>query len=581
MSSQPHATAFENLDEEALGRLVALLALDVRAGDVVLLRGDLGAGKTTFARALIRALLGRDDEEIPSPTFSLLQSYESPRVTVHHFDFYRLGDLAEALEIGLEEALATGLVLIEWPERVAGLGEVVGHNRLELTLAAGRGPMERTVRLVGHGGWRARLERLEALMAFLRRAGWHQAQARYLQGDASPRRYARLHSPRGQTAILMDAPAAPDGPPIRDGKSYSAIAHLAEDVRPFVAVAGALRDCGLSAPEVLGCDLENGLLLLEDFGSCAFADQLHKAADPLSVYRPAIGVLLRLLECPPPPVLSLTGVGQGPKQVEDAGASAAQGASAAEEAETRAAYRLPDYDLDAYLIEVALLLDWYFPAATGRAPSAEVRGAYLSLWRRVLAPLEGARDWVLRDYHSPNLMWLPGREGARRIGLLDFQDAVRGHAAYDLVSLLQDARIDVSPAREAALFEEYCRGAAARRKPFERAAFAEAYAVLGAQRASKVLGIFTRLAARDAKPQYLAHLSRVWGYLERNLAHPRLAELKAWFEAHLPPESRAIGALEARLAVREPRGGGLEAERERRGTTKDTAADASESEAGT
>jgi len=197
-------------------------------------------------------------------------------------------------------------------------------------------------------------------------------------------------------------------------------------------------------------------------------------------------------------------------------------------------YALPRYDLEAFLIEAELLVDWYLPRLDAK-PAPAMRDAYVALWRDALAPaFAEPAIWVLRDYHSPNLLWLPQREGVARIGLLDFQDAVMGPAAYDLASLLQDARVDVPEMMEIALLSRYTRARRAADAAFDAPAFAKVYATLAAQRASKILGIFARLDRRDGKPQYLRHMPRVWGYLQRSLAHPALAPLAVWYRVNVP-----------------------------------------------
>jgi aminoglycoside/choline kinase family phosphotransferase len=197
-------------------------------------------------------------------------------------------------------------------------------------------------------------------------------------------------------------------------------------------------------------------------------------------------------------------------------------------------YRLPRYDLDAFLIEVELLPDWLLPKL-GVELSASARAAYRTLWRDALLPALAAQPtWVLRDYHSPNLLWLPEREGLARLGLLDFQDALMGPAAYDLASIVQDARVTVPETMEIALLSRYIRARLRAETSFDTPGFVRVYATLCAQRASKILGIFARLDIRDGKPQYLRHIPRVWAYLQRALAHPSLAPLNAWYGAHVP-----------------------------------------------
>ena len=237
------------VNEAGTVRLAELVALKIRAGDAVALYGDLGAGKTTLARALIGALLGQAAPEVPSPTFALQQTYATPRLTVSHFDFYRLSGANEARELGFEETLQSGAAIVEWPERAPDL---LPADRIEIILAETADPERRQVIVRGLGAAAARVERIGRIVAFLdAQSDWAGARIAYLQGDASTRAYARLQS-ADRSALLMDAPRQPDGPPIRDGKPYSRIACLAEDmVRPFAAIGGVLRASGLSAPDVL------------------------------------------------------------------------------------------------------------------------------------------------------------------------------------------------------------------------------------------------------------------------------------------------------------------------------------------
>jgi tRNA threonylcarbamoyl adenosine modification protein YjeE len=505
-----HEWPAPDVDETGICRLAGLIALKLRPGDTVALSGGLGAGKTTFARALIRALLGDPEAEVPSPTFSLMQTYETPRLALAHVDLYRIGSEAEALELGASEEAERGALLVEWPERAPKL---LTPNRLEIRLADGRSPGTRRLAITARGTWAHRLARLEEMAAFLASApGWEKAKAVYLQGDASTRSYARVAA-RGRRAVLMDHPRQPDGPAIRDGLPYSRIARLAEDVRPFVAVAGALRDAGLSAPEIYAADLDRGFVLLEDLGDRVFAREVEAGASQAELWRTAIEVLAQLSASPVPDALTLP---------------------------DGSVHRVPVQDASVLAIEAELLLDWYWPAVKGAPLPSEARAEFLGLWTSLferLTVLPGG--WVLRDYHSPNLVWLPERKGTARAGILDFQDALRGPAAYDLVSLLQDARIDVPRDIEALLFAEYCERARNDRSAFDRDAFAFAYAALGAQRNTKILGIFARLAIRDGKRAYLPHIPRIWRYLARDLAHSELAPLRAWYDRNFPAETRA------------------------------------------
>ncbi|HXW30579.1 MAG TPA: tRNA (adenosine(37)-N6)-threonylcarbamoyltransferase complex ATPase subunit type 1 TsaE [Xanthobacteraceae bacterium] len=490
-------------DEEATRRLASDVAAVLQDGDVVTLSGDLGAGKTTFARAVIRTLAADPTLDVPSPTFTLLQTYALARQTVVHADFYRIGAPEELDELGLEEAMAGAVTLIEWPEVAAAL---LPADRLDvgLSIPVSGNPAARQVRLTAFGTFGVRLERLLVRRHFLEESGFGGARRDPLAGDASTRRYERLWL-SDRSLVLMDAPRRPDGPPLRHGLAYSAIAHLAEDVKPFVAMARGLRERGFSAPEIVAADLSEGLLVVEDLGDEGIATPAGEAIEER--YTAAVDVLLALH---------------------------AQALPAALRVAPRVEHWLPAYDSDALLIELELLLEWYLPLC-GASPGSGPSSQFHTLWGDALqAVSEAPHTWVLRDFHSPNLMWLAARSGIARVGLLDFQDALMGPAAYDLVSLLQDARADIPERMEMALLSRYVLGRKAATPDFRAAPFLALYAALGAQRATKILGIFARLDRRDGKPQYLRHLPRLWGYLSRSLAHPTLAPLRAWYARNVP-----------------------------------------------
>jgi N-acetylmuramate 1-kinase len=492
--------------EEATARFAADVAVALEPGDLVTLSGDLGAGKTTFARALIRYLASDEAVEVPSPTFTLLQSYELPRFPLVHADFYRLSGAAELAELGFDDLPPGTVVLTEWPDRAAGS---LPPDRIDITftLEPQLGPDVRNARVIGYGAFGTRVERIPQVRAFLDQTGYRDIPRRRMVGDASTRVFERL-ALADRSEILMNSPRRPDGPPVRDGKPYSAIAHLAEDIVPYVALAQGLRDRNLSAPAILQADLEHGFLVMEDLGD----DRIVAGDPPAPIeerYEAAVDLLLSLHRRKLPERLPVA---------------------------PRKEYFLPPYDMDAFLIEAELLLDWYLASADVKVTD-RLRDEFTRLWRDALQPVvEAPPTWVLRDYHSPNLLWLPARDSVARIGLLDFQDAMIGPAAYDLASLLQDARVDVPEPLEVALFSRYVRGRLYDQR-FDAAGFARIYATLAAQRATKILGIFARLDRRDGKPQYLRHIPRLLRYLNRSLAHPDLAPLKAWYAANLPPKN--------------------------------------------
>lgn len=490
-------------DEAASIRFAERLAAELRPGDLVTLGGDLGAGKTTFARAMIRAMTRSPQLEVPSPTYTLMQTYDAPDFRIVHADLYRVADVTELVELGWEDAAENAIVLCEWAEKA---GDILTPDRLEARFDIPPGGEGRILTLTGHGRLASRLQRAKAIQKLFERGGFSDPDREFMLGDASVRAYERVRDPKtGRKAILMIAPRRPDGPAIRLGKSYSTLVHLAESVDAFVAIARGLREIGFSAPEIYATDLEAGLLLIEDLGPLGVIDENGPIPER---YGLAVDVLAELHSRVLPNELPAEGV---------------------------ITHKLHRYDLEALTIETELLLDWFFPYRTQRTPNAGTRLSFIDTWVSILeAVLSGEKTWSLRDYHSPNLIFIPEREGLRQMGLIDFQDCVIGHPAYDVVSLLQDARVTVPEELELQLLVRYARQRRARDPDFDMQAFATAYAIMGAQRATKVLGIFVRLDRRDGKPAYLKHIPRIEAYLKRCLAHPALAKLKGWYEANLP-----------------------------------------------
>lgn len=492
-------------NETATAQLMADLALLIGPGDIITLSGDLGAGKTSAARAMIRYLAGDETLEVPSPTFTLAQGYDLPAFPVLHADLYRINDPGELDEIGLAPLPEGALALIEWPERAPG---ALPESRIDIAFShrPALGSHARAAEVTGYGEAAAKVQRLATLRQFLDLSGYAEARRQRMAGDASIRSYARLFR-NDVSTILMNSPPRPDGPAIYDGKPYSAAVHLAEDVRPFVAVANGLRERGFSAPAIHHADLDAGFLITEDFGAGSFveggppapiADRYQAATDMLAaLHRDALPVRLPLAP--------------------------------------QITYDIPAFDIDALLTEAGLMLEWYLPDR-GADLTNNMRAEFVMMWRKLLAkPAAAPQTWVLRDFHSPNLIWLETRVETARVGILDFQDAVLGPESYDLVSLLQDARVDVPEPLEIAMLTRYARQRGESDPTFDPGAFVEHYAIMSAQRNTRLLGTFARLNRRDGKPHYLRHQPRVWTYLNRSLAHPALATIRDWYTAHVPP----------------------------------------------
>lgn len=353
---------------------------------------------------------------------------------------------------------------------------------------------------------------------FLARAGWGAASIAPLPGDASTRHYARLLL-GGRCAMLMDQPQgaeAPTAPPgageeARRALGYNAVARLAgADCARFVAAASWLRSHGLAAPDIYAADPAQGFVILEDLGDALFAQVLADGGSEKELYDHAVEVLAKMHAADAPSELS----SEKP---------------------------LFDYDLVALMAETDLLAEWFLPLALGRTATQDEMSDYHALWRAALSGTGASRRvFVHRDYHAQNLLWLPERRGVARVGLIDFQDAVAGSAAYDLISLTEDARRDVSPAMAEAATAHYLAAMKAQGTPVDETEFRREMAVMAAQRNAKIVGIFARLYKRDGKARYLAFLPRVWAYLERDLAHPALADLRTWYDRVIPKDKRAV-----------------------------------------
>jgi tRNA threonylcarbamoyl adenosine modification protein YjeE len=481
-------------DDAATAAFGEDLALTVKAGDCLTLSGDLGAGKTALSRALIRALAGDDILDVPSPTFTLVQTYDL-RLPVSHFDLYRLGDESELAELGLEEALEKGVALIEWPEKA---NDSLPKQSVQISIVH-EGSGRRLTLSADNRRFLDRLKRVLAIRQFLESRGYHAARRRFLTGDSSLRAYERVRTAEGKPFVLMDSPARSNGPPIRDGKPYSQLVHLAENVKPFIAVGKYLDKLGLSAPAIYEADIDQGILLIEDLGCDGVIDAEGKPIRER--YEEAVRCLADFHKLPVPDRLP---IGNGEDHV------------------------LPSFERSTLKFECEVLLDWHIPWRRGKPAGEAERAEYLAIWDHLIDELQAVeKQLVLRDYHSPNLIWLAERKNCDRIGIIDFQDAIVGPSSYDVMALSQDARVTVPRNLRDRLIDIYI-DAREKTGPFDRDLFLKSYAIMSAQRACRLNGLWVRLMNRDHMPGYMKHMPRTLWHLSMAFEHPVTAPLRDW-----------------------------------------------------
>ncbi len=476
-------------------RLGEELALAVKPGDAIALVGDLGAGKSTLARALIRAIADDAELEVPSPTFTIVQSY-ALRFPVAHLDLYRLSDVSELDELGIDEMLSDGVCLIEWPEMASDVLPKASTILMHLTHEGDgrRAVIEASRRHI------ERLERVFAIRRFLERNGKASATRRYFSGDAAYRTYELVRDDDSQY-LLMDWQPQPPGPALHNGKSYSEIVHLARTVEPFVALDLHLRSQGFALPKILARDMDEGILLLSDMGRAGVLDA--NGAPIEERYIESAACLAALHEKPMPATIRLPDGGR---------------------------YEIPHFDADAMKIETSLLLDWYLPHMHDGKPTDDAkRQDFFAVWDQLIGKLADVETGlVLRDFHSPNIIWQQDKPAPQQVGIIDFQDAMIGPTAYDLASLVQDARVTIPPELQARMMERYFD--IRRKNPaFDKEVFLKGFAIMAAQRNCKLVGAWVRLLKRDGKPGYMKHMPRTFTYMRAALEHPELSPLRDWF----------------------------------------------------
>ncbi|MGB1849719.1 MAG: tRNA (adenosine(37)-N6)-threonylcarbamoyltransferase complex ATPase subunit type 1 TsaE [Candidatus Micropelagos thuwalensis] len=486
-------------DISAVRRFAGWIAPRLNKGDWLLLSGDLGAGKTELARCIIRQIFGVHTD-VPSPTFTLIQHYESPEIKLLHTDLYRLESSEEIAELGLLDE-TDSIVLVEWPEK---LGVYMPEKAVTIHLEDVGSIRQCTLHVAPDNadffhGLDDFINREKVLTDFLEKNGYGQAVRTTLAGDASSRRYERLEMDN-KRFILMDWPALPN-----ENDDYKAKVFLSKSVKDFRDICAYLIRCGLSAPEIYAQDDAQGLLVLEDFGQHNFTETIDAKDPHLPIfYHESIMALAALYHH---------------ADTENPQTNARQFSTPVR------------YDKAIILTEIQKFIDWYMPSLEKTLPDSALV-AWEEIWGALVTKLEAMKVhdvMMLRDVHSPNLHWLDNRQSIRRVGFIDIQDGIAGHPAYDVVSLLQDARRDLPKD-----FEGRFKALYVTETGLDAGDFDTAYNIFGVQRNLRILGIFVWLSKVQGKSSYLQHIPRVNGYIKAGLAHAALADLRGWFETYVP-----------------------------------------------
>lgn len=486
-------------DISAVRRFAGWIAPRLNKGDWLLLSGDLGAGKTELARCIIRQIFGVHTD-VPSPTYTLIQHYESPEIKLLHTDLYRLESSEEIAELGLLDE-TDSIVLVEWPEK---LGVYMPEKAVTIHLEDVGFIRQCTLHVAPDNadffhGLDDFINREKVLTDFLEKNGYGQAVRTTLAGDASSRRYERLEMDN-KRFILMDWPALPN-----ENDDYKAKVFLSKSVTDFRDICAYLIRCGLSAPEIYAQDDAQGLLVLEDFGQHNFTETIDAKDPHLPIlYHESIMALAALYHH---------------ADTENPQTNARQFSTPVR------------YDKAIILTEIQKFIDWYMPSLEKTLPDSALV-AWEEIWGALVTKLEAMKVhdvMMLRDVHSPNLHWLDNRQSIRRVGFIDIQDGIAGHPAYDVVSLLQDARRDLPKD-----FEGRFKALYVTETGLDAGDFDTAYNIFGVQRNLRILGIFVWLSKVQGKSSYLQHIPRVNGYIKAGLAHAALADLRGWFETYVP-----------------------------------------------
>ena len=477
-------------ETEALAKEVSLI---IQKGDFISLIGPLGSGKTTLTKYIINNIC-EASQEVTSPTFTLSQTYPAKRSPITHYDLYRIEDYSDLEEIGFSETLEEGIVIIEWADKFSNK---LPKNRLQIQIEDDGGN-NRIAHIKGYGSWDKRLERNIHLNNFINQCNLEIIDKNWMQGDASERSYQRIITPDNSYVIMNH----------NQKKTKENPTKLAENFEAFILINYHLESLGIKVPKIFEVDTKNSFLLLEDLGNIQYSEINPNSDNIFDYYIPALESLILIQDS------------HHKKNLEYGGMR----------------HTLNSYDNNIYLEELKLLVNWYWPYKKGTLCEIDAYNEYIDIWEALLSKISHSSTLTLRDFHSPNLLWIDSENGLRRCGIIDFQDALIGHPLYDLVSLTQDARINISSELEIQILNYYIELKYPEISEDLRMSLVQDYHIIATQRCCKILGVFARLAMSANRPEYLLHIPRIIGYIDRNFENQVLKDLSGWFKKNFKEE---------------------------------------------
>lgn len=473
---------FQTLSD--LQQFVKELSVMLKPGDVIALNGQIGSGKTTFAKLLINSLTETPLDEISSPTFNLYQTYESGALEIAHYDFYRIESEIELSEIDLSDSFENKICIIEWADKYS---KILPEDRIEILIECQ--DVDRIYKVKPLGKCREILDNLNKIKNFLNDLDINFTRLEKLPGDASKRKYFRVTGLK-DNMILMDATQE------NDTRSKTG---LSQGIDDFIIIGEYLDSINVRVPKLIARNKTDALLLEEDLGERCYLTAVNRESYK-KLYKPAIETLIHISNIKHPKNISINAN----------------------------AHYMRDFDLDIYLNEAEIFIDYYWPFVNGKICSEDQKQEFIHIMKKAYSDLTNDKTLMLRDFHSPNLLFLENEKGYKKCAIIDFQDALLGHPLYDLVSLTNDARLTINEDHEKYLIELYKADFRFNDYQFDKLSFMEQYHILGVQRSIKILGIFARLAILENNHTYLSHMPRIINYIKRIMYSSNLKELTNW-----------------------------------------------------